>query len=104
MASLDVISLYTRISHDLAIKSVIEVCLDSKIEFPISMSALEELISFCFSNNCFVFNGAFHRQHKRTPMRSSLNVRVAEVVMQKTERKISSYLSEKNLILATLRR
>ena len=77
MASLDVISLYTSIPHDLAIKSVIDACLDSKIEFPISMSDFEELISFCLFNNCFVFNGIFYGQQRGTPKGSSLSVRIA---------------------------
>ena len=64
MASLDVISLCTSIPRDLAIKSVIDACLDSKTEFPISMSALEELISFCFFNNYFVFYWYFLQSAK----------------------------------------
>ena len=86
MASLDVISLYTSIPHDLAINSIIEACLDSKIEFSISKSALEELISFCLFNNCFVFNCIFYSQHRGTPMGSSLPVRIAEIVKQKIEK------------------
>ena len=91
MASLDVISLYTSIPHDLAIKSVIDTCLYSKIEFPISMSAFEEFISFCLFNNCFVVNGIFYSQQRGTPMGYSLSVRIAEIVRQKIENEINCY-------------
>ena len=69
MASLDVISLHISIPYDIAIKSVVEACLDSKTEFPISISALEELIFYLPYNNCSLFNSVFCSQHKGTPMR-----------------------------------
>ena len=74
-----------------------DACLDSKLDFPISRSALEELISFCLLNNCFVFNDIFYSQQRETPMGSSLSVRIAEIVMQKIENEIISNLSEKIL-------
>ena len=57
-----------------------------------------QLLSFCFSPNCFIFNNAFYHQINGTPMGSPSTVRIAEIAMQYIEVKNNSYFGTDKIL------
>ena len=79
--SFDIKSLYTSCSMKLAQRTVIEQFTSDPSLLPahFSITALENLISFCLDHSYFEYNGSFYSQTEGGPMGSPLTVALAEV-------------------------
>lgn len=91
LVTMDVVSLYTNIPHDEAIKYISEHYLNTLHKWknysvgvtPIDICLLEELLHTMLSNCTFEFNENLYKQNYGTPMGAPASVRIANIFMYK---------------------
>lgn len=89
MVSFDVVSLFTCVPTDLAVK----VCQDALSQdpslperCPIELPDLARLLQFCLTNTYFTFGQVHYRQVRGTAMGASVSVTAANLTMESLER------------------
>ncbi|BHF66676.1 hypothetical protein SprV_0200969800 [Sparganum proliferum] len=92
MVSFDVVSLFTAIPKELAMK-VINDPLEKKYDEegnPFKRKHVTELLDYCL-RTYFTFNGQIYEQIQETPMGSQISGYLAEAVMQELEVRVFQY-------------
>nr|VZI32274.1 unnamed protein product [Spirometra erinaceieuropaei] len=92
LLSFDVVALFSSIPHDLAIDCVAQRLQENPIEIP--TQHIIELLKLCLRNYC-QFDNKFYQQVKGTPMGSQISGLIAELVLQRLEKKVFQDLSPK---------
>nr|VZI14711.1 unnamed protein product [Spirometra erinaceieuropaei] len=92
LLSFDVVALFSSIPHDLAIDCVAQRLQENPIEIP--TQHIIELLKLCLRNYC-QFDNKFYQQVKGTPMGSPISGLIAELVLQRLEKKVFQDLSPK---------
>nr|VZI50358.1 unnamed protein product [Spirometra erinaceieuropaei] len=92
LLSFDVVALFSSIPHDLAIDCVAQRLQENPIEIP--TQHIIELLKLCLRNYC-QFDNKFYQQVKGTPMGSPISGLIAEIVLQRLEKKVFQDLSPK---------
>ena len=90
LVSFDVVSLFTKIPVDLAIKVAKErlrndASLGQRTSFPVE--DIVDLLSFCLNTTYFVFEGTYYQQVIGTAMGSPVSAVIANLVMEDVEQR-----------------
>ena len=90
LVSFDVVSLFTKIPVDLAIKVAKErlrndASLGQRTSLPVEV--IVDLLSFCFNTTYFVFEGTYYQQVPGTAMGSPVSAVIANLVMEDVEQR-----------------
>ena len=91
---LDVVSLFTSIPIQFACNVIREIYDLNLINLNLNVDNIIELINFCLSSNCFIFNNTYYKRIQGAAIGSPLSVRIAEIVMRFLENKINSHLDK----------
>ena len=84
----DVVSLFTKVPTDLAIKITRERLQDDHIladKTALTIDDITRLLEFCLQATYFSFRGRYHQQIFGTPMGPPVSVTVADMVMENIE-------------------
>jgi hypothetical protein len=91
LVSFDVVSLYSSIPYDVALRvcaSYVGSEPDFESKSKMKISHFMDLLDFCLKNTYFIYDGEFYLQIKGLPMGAAISVTVANLVMETLESEI----------------
>ena len=97
MVSFDVVSLFTRVPVQLAIKTIQNYLRsDDNISdrTKLNVDDIMQLVRLCLENNDFIYRGTYYHQSYGCAMGSPISVIAANIVMEDVERRIFSVASD----------
>jgi hypothetical protein len=98
LASFDVTSLFTNVPLLETVENIINICKEKKLELPIHLESLKELLLICTKDMQFIFDGQVYCQLDGVAMGSPLGPILANIFLGIQETKLKPYLESHAVI------